>query len=76
MFIRVQRLKHSLVDIKKKGALNIEQKQPFKDVPQKRCSSKFRKIQWKTPVLESLLNKLISFYQLKRKRDFNTDVLL
>ena len=34
------------------------QKQPFLDVLQNRCSSKFCKIQRKAPMLESLFNKV------------------
>ena len=34
------------------------QRQPFPDVLQNRCSWKFCKIHWKTPMLESLFNKV------------------
>ena len=37
---------------------NAYQKQSFADVLQIRCSSKFRHIHRKTPVLESLFNKV------------------
>ena len=41
------------------------QKQPFADILQNRCPSKFRKSHWKTPVLESLLNKVHNRLQRK-----------
>ena len=38
--------------------ISTTEKQPFSDVLEKRFSEKFRKIHEKTPVLESLFNKV------------------
>ena len=48
------------------------QKQLFTDVLQNWCSYKFRKFYRKTPVLESLFNKVTTLL----KTDFNSDVFL
>ena len=53
-----------------------DQKQPFIDVLQNRCSEKFRNILRKTPVLESLFNKVVDLRPATLlKRDSNTGVL-
>ena len=69
---RVQQKMENLVDSKDMFHIGIQPKlnvrgtvhfaldiwkQPFADVPQSRCSQKFRKFHRKTAVLESLLNK-------------------
>ena len=38
---------------------NITQKQSFTDVLENRCSENYCKFHWKTPTLESLLNKVV-----------------
>ena len=43
--------------INNKSAPNFP-KQPFEDVIQSRCSKRLCNIHWKTPVLESLFNKV------------------
>ena len=54
------------------------QKQPFADVLQNRCSEKFRKSYRKTPVLESFLNKVAepAKHVTLIKGDSNTDVFM
>ena len=50
------------------------QKQSFAYVLQNRCSLKFRKFYRKTPVLESLFNKIAA--AALSKRDSNTGIFL
>ena len=52
------------------------QKQQYADVLQNRCSEKFRNIQRKIPVLESLYNKDAGLGCNFIKRDSNTGVFL
>ena len=51
------------------------QKQPYVDVFQNKCSKRFRNIHRKTPVLESLFNKVADLVFLL-KRDSETAVFL
>ena len=46
---------HSLTHSRSK---NLSQKQLFEDVLQNRCFSSFHKFYWKTPLLESIFNKV------------------
>ena len=48
----------------------------MRGVLEKKCCSKFRRIHRKTPVPESLFNKVAGFRQLYQKRDSGTGVFL
>ena len=52
------------------------QKQPLEVFCKKRYSLKFRKFHRKTPVMESLYNKVGNLLKTLLKRDSNTDVFL
>ena len=54
-------------DIVKPYYIKVVQKQPFADVLQNRCSGKFCKIHRKTPLLESLFNKVTDLKRVYHK---------
>ena len=58
-----------------KDILSIKKEQLFANVLQNMCSLKFCSIHRKTPVLESLFNKVASFQEEGKKR-LNADVFL
>ena len=61
----------------KEISLGRSEAQSLADVLQNRCAEKFRKFHSKTPVLESLFNKVQGFRSATlSKRDSNTGVFL